>query len=236
MAVLSRRSHGFTLIELLVVIAIIAILAAILFPVFAKARENARKSSCQSNLKQIAMALLQYAQDYDETFINNLVYNPVTEKHDLRWHAVGVQPYVKNSGVLLCPSTRREYGYSQYIGHGWSAANRVPASMATIAKPAQTVICADSFHQCMLPSSWRRPAGSSCGAAYGNVTDACGWKTPDAPHMDGANFAFADGHVKWLKAEFSVYQPGSAAPPVTPTPDFRKYEGGANDSWLTSEK
>ena len=99
--VLSRRSHGFTLIKLLVVIAIIAILAAILFPVFAKARENARKSSCQSDLKQIAMALLQYAQDYDETFINNLVYNPVTEKHDLRWHAVGVSPTSENSGVLL---------------------------------------------------------------------------------------------------------------------------------------
>ena len=147
MAVLSRRSHGFTLIELLVVIAIIAILAAILFPVFAKARENARKSSCQSNLKQIAMALLQYAQDYDETFINNLVYNPVTEKHDLRWHAVGVQPYVKNSGVLLCPSTRREYGYSQTSAMA-GPRHRVPASMATIAGRRRR-LSAPILHRCV---------------------------------------------------------------------------------------
>src|SRR5688572_12972691 len=66
----SKKSPGFTLIELLIVIAIIALLAAILFPVFAKARENARRASCQSNLKQIALGLIQYAQDHDERFPN----------------------------------------------------------------------------------------------------------------------------------------------------------------------
>ncbi len=68
-------SRGFTLIELLVVIAIIAILAAILFPVFARAREKARAASCQSNLKQIATALMMYTQDYDEVLAKNAIYN-----------------------------------------------------------------------------------------------------------------------------------------------------------------
>ncbi|HOQ30130.1 MAG TPA: prepilin-type N-terminal cleavage/methylation domain-containing protein [Armatimonadota bacterium] len=74
---LNRRQAGFTLIELLVVIAIIAILAAILFPVFARARENARKSSCLSNCKQLGMALMQYAHDYDEYVVPYTV-GPVT--------------------------------------------------------------------------------------------------------------------------------------------------------------
>src|SRR5690242_1981973 len=90
------RRAGFTLIELLVVIAIIAILAAILFPVFAQARESARESSCLSNLKQLATAMMMYSQDYDERYpVNgNQVY----------WMDL-LQPYVKNSRVFNCPST-----------------------------------------------------------------------------------------------------------------------------------
>jgi prepilin-type N-terminal cleavage/methylation domain-containing protein/prepilin-type processing-associated H-X9-DG protein len=93
-----RRSRGFTLIELLVVIAIIAILAAILFPVFAQAREKARAISCASNCKQLATSVLMYTQDYDETF-------PMAVQND--WNnswPVLVQPYVKNLGVFRCPS------------------------------------------------------------------------------------------------------------------------------------
>ena len=98
----TRKSHfsAFTLIELLVVIAIIAILAAILFPVFARARENARRSSCSSNLKQIGLGVLQYVQDYDEryppAYSNGQVANTP-------WHAL-VQPYVKSTQVFACPS------------------------------------------------------------------------------------------------------------------------------------
>src|ERR671918_637651 len=92
-----RRSRGFTLIELLVVIAIIAILAAILFPVFAKARESARKSACQNNLKQIGTGLQMYANDYDEKY---MIYNQLPHAH---WGYV-VQPYIKNYGVFRCPS------------------------------------------------------------------------------------------------------------------------------------
>lgn len=95
---------GFTLIELLVVIAIIAILAAILFPVFAKVRDKAREASCSSNLKQLSLAILQYNQDYDETF-------PVGQHDGLEWSnsPIGhwqqtVAPYIKANGVLGCPS------------------------------------------------------------------------------------------------------------------------------------
>ena len=105
--------HGFTLIELLVVIAIIAILAAILFPVFAQAREAARKTSCLSNAKQLGLGCAMYTQDYDETLVqgwngsqpgvlrdNGAVYRPWTP-----W-TKNIQPYVKNLDILMCPDNR----------------------------------------------------------------------------------------------------------------------------------
>ncbi len=95
------KKKGFTLIELLVVIAIIALLAAILFPVFARARENARKSSCSNNLKQIMTGVIQYTQDYDE------MYPPAWDKPDgtnnTMWYQL-VQPYVKSTQIFQCPS------------------------------------------------------------------------------------------------------------------------------------
>ena len=96
--------RGFTLIELLVVIAIIAILAAILFPVFAKAREKARQSSCLSNIKQLGLAELQYAQDYDECF-SPLGYNNSNPADwgQMGW-AVRIEPYAKNVQIFKCPS------------------------------------------------------------------------------------------------------------------------------------
>lgn len=110
-----RTSRGFTLIELLVVIAIIAILAAILFPVFARARENARRASCQSNLKQIGLGLLQYSQDYDEIMVANWNGNngwepstPVAPQK-YKWMDA-IFPYVKSEQIFDCPS------HSQYGG------------------------------------------------------------------------------------------------------------------------
>jgi prepilin-type N-terminal cleavage/methylation domain-containing protein/prepilin-type processing-associated H-X9-DG protein len=110
---ITRRTHGFTLIELLVVIAIIAILAAILFPVFAQARENARRSSCASNLRQVGLAYQQYITDFDETtptVDKTVPVNPpvpvmstaITKKYYATWYVV-MMPYIKNWNVLICP-------------------------------------------------------------------------------------------------------------------------------------
>jgi prepilin-type N-terminal cleavage/methylation domain-containing protein len=96
-----RAHKGFTLIELLVVIAIIAILAAILFPVFAKAREKARQTSCQSNLRQIGLGFVQYTNDYDEKY-------PV----DVNWGAT-IYPYVKSTGVYHCADDTNTASASQ---------------------------------------------------------------------------------------------------------------------------
>jgi len=122
-----KKREGFTLIELLVVIAIIAILAAILFPVFARAREKARTANCQSNLKQQALAVLMYAQDYDETLplaamnvgAGNAVYpDGSTGTYYLWYHPLF--PYIKNVQLWNCPSTSVRYtgGYHPPGGYG----------------------------------------------------------------------------------------------------------------------
>jgi prepilin-type N-terminal cleavage/methylation domain-containing protein len=122
MVCLRRRSGGFTLIELLVVIAIIAILAAILFPVFAQAREKARSASCLSNQKQIALAFSMYSQDYDET------YPPAVDPVTNLWWEQSVTPYIKSGnvgGILTCPSA---------ASRAWAkTGKRIAAKMAMMA-------------------------------------------------------------------------------------------------------
>jgi prepilin-type N-terminal cleavage/methylation domain-containing protein/prepilin-type processing-associated H-X9-DG protein len=123
-----RRSRGFTLIELLVVIAIIAILAAILFPVFAQARDKARQATCLSNIKQLSLGVTMYAQDYDEMLLpratslscgggamyNRYVCDPT--RYVLNWWDI-VLPYTKNNGVYYCPSAA-PFSSSQLQPHG----------------------------------------------------------------------------------------------------------------------
>jgi len=138
----SRKQKGFTLIELLVVIAIIAILAAILFPVFAQAREKARSASCLSNQKQIALAFSMYSQDYDETYpvaVNTLILDP-SSGIGTRWEDA-VRPYIKGGnvgGILTCRSASfGAYAYSMNYalsGKGQASTNR----------PADTILTADA--------------------------------------------------------------------------------------------
>ena len=163
-----QRSRAFTLIELLVVIAIIAILAAILFPVFAQAREKARQASCQSNLKQIGTATMMYVQDYDETYPCGW---GSPDGGRTMWR-IAIQPYVQrygnandvynsqgNFGVFMCPSTPgnsasfgpTSYGYNAFGGftQGWrdlgNGQGDFPgSSMATIHRPADLVMYADA--------------------------------------------------------------------------------------------
>jgi prepilin-type N-terminal cleavage/methylation domain-containing protein len=151
---LSKRQNAFTLIELLVVIAIIAILAAILFPVFARARENARRSSCQSNLKQIGLGVFQYIQDYDEKFLMAVTGN--TTQFPIGW-ADSIQPYLKSTQIYQCPSEPTgpnsdptSQGYTDYwynAALSWdgndTAHYNTPISQAALVSSSLTLMAGD---------------------------------------------------------------------------------------------
>jgi prepilin-type N-terminal cleavage/methylation domain-containing protein/prepilin-type processing-associated H-X9-DG protein len=191
---MSRR--GFTLIELLVVIAIIAILAAILFPVFAKAREKARQASCLSNLKQVAIACQMYREDYDG--VNVRIYFTAT----VRWHQA-VAPYIKNTDLFRCPSAPGLV--DPYSGlpqsYGMNSFNFGPATQdgfwyakddASIPDGSTVIWAADSYD----------PANASNGSYYvgGGATFSQPVVRVAYRHNDGFNAMFYDGHAKWLKS------------------------------------
>jgi prepilin-type N-terminal cleavage/methylation domain-containing protein/prepilin-type processing-associated H-X9-DG protein len=194
---------GFTLIELLVVIAIIAILAAILFPVFAKAREKARQTSCLSNVKQIALGLNMYAQDYDETYPTSWVQNPEPVCCLTLWDLI--QPYVGNAQIRGCPSSKFRYGYNRVAIHAVYCAPVL--RMAQVKFPADLIMIADANadRNCL------GPAGIGCGGTSDlGVANTCCSADPGPspgcragvgdPHNGGANLGFADGHSKWKLA------------------------------------
>ncbi len=181
---------GFTLIELLVVIAIIAILAAILFPVFAKAREKARQSSCQSNLKQLGLAVTQYAQDYDERY-------PLTWGGGFFWRD-NIAPYIKNTQVFYCPSYNTVIGYaSNWRVSNWGSA----VAMATITSVAEVIYTGDT-----VPTNKYTQNSIATGVGTDWIfhapyeTTIYTWQPPHERHNDGANFNFVDGHVKWMRS------------------------------------
>jgi prepilin-type N-terminal cleavage/methylation domain-containing protein len=138
--VLKLTNLGFTLIELLVVIAIIALLAAILFPVFSRARENARRSSCQSNQKQIGLAWVQYAQDYDERMVPVSGNTSINNQKPHDWPR-SMQPYIKNTQILKCPSASRNqegnritsisYSYNASVGLNGKTLAAIPLAAQT---------------------------------------------------------------------------------------------------------
>lgn len=215
-------NNGFTLIELLVVIAIIAILAAILFPVFARARENARRSSCSSNLKQIALGIQMYTQDYDEKLVP--VYNDSNRANFSPQHITGwqflISPYVKSDQLFSCPNEPgidraktngdywlfRAYGLNGYV----SPANDGKA-LAAIASPSETVLLGDNQAQDggTTYGYFALRAPSACtGANWWELKTAAGSDAGKLVqrHFDGANIAYVDGHVKWAKLPGPITQ------------------------------
>ena len=196
----SKARIGFTLIELLVVI---AILAAILFPVFHKVRENARRASCQSNLKQIGIAFTQYTQDADEKF------PCVNSGNSSQGWASAIYPFVKSTGVYKCPDDsiggeKVTYGTNYAIFHGTpvngSNENMNGMSLAQLASPASTVLNYEGngdVHGPSIPNAFSGYASSS-------VTDIAKYHDKDATQSE--NYLACDGHVKYVKIPYiSVY-------------------------------
>ena len=214
---ITKRS-AFTLIELLVVIAIIAILAAILFPVFARARENARKSSCQSNLKQIGLGVMQYAQDYDERMPSTRM--GVNATTNTNWVNL-LQPYVKSYQVFACPSNTRNTQTMQdnngsptpvsYLaprengtgtgGNGAAFGNRgvVGPSLSDFPTVAQTIMVVDSNNTSPDFRLSKDTSASLAGGADANTDNGTGNPYLFVGHLSFMNCLFADGHVKSMK-------------------------------------
>ncbi len=195
--------RGFTLIELLVVIAIIAILAAILFPVFARAREKARQTSCLSNLKQIALAANMYAQDYDETLLRYSFVHPGGTYY--RWEP-HLWPYMQNLQMTSCPSTalNRVSGTPPmaYIGgYGYNYSYLDNRPLGDIDSPAQTVMFCDVGREDTTNSDLRT-------SAHANPPHRLTYQyicRPDFRHNDQCNVNFVDGHAKSMT--FGVFYP-----------------------------
>jgi len=236
---ITRRA--FTLIELLVVIAIISILASILFPVFARARENARKASCLSNLKQMGLAWMMYAQDYDEKALKSGTQDMGMDGTILwdGYHNFNagtsdatqspMYPYMKNTQFTGCPSANSvepdvwgttNYGYNViYIGgyggyvEGWATsvtklpgATLMPASLASITRPAETVLFGDSgYYDTVSGSAKRYPW------LFPPSFKSVWQEDAHALHNGMANVVFADGHAKAEKLYYSFNANPAAA-------------------------
>lgn len=201
---------GFTLIELLVVIAIIAILAAILFPVFAQARDKARQTSCLSNCRQIGVAFMLYAGDYDECL-------PLSTDsgRDVAWPNT-LQPYIKNRQIYRCPNDpstnwdtplagQTVTRFSSYFLNDWLAGTLKYTQLASIDKPASVVYISegflnktgDHFH----PFTWVADPEKTGGPST-STFDATLNQTKElalTQHIGGLNNVYADGHAKWGK-------------------------------------
>jgi len=225
------KHKAFTLIELLVVITIIAVLAAILFPVFARARESARRTSCLSNLKQIGLGALMYSQDYDEKFMLIEVNGQTNsnKSNPFGW-ADALEPYLKSTQIFQCPSEPNgpagpsgDFAISpwthQYTDY-WYNLMVHRKSISSLDNPSLTVLSGDGGSvnngddNSVAAYGYSRYAtgggSSSCGTAsaykkdfeHGDIAGELARIINDGykRHLDGANFAFADGHAKWFKS------------------------------------
>lgn len=199
--------QGFTLIELLVVIAIIAILAAILFPVFGRARENARRTSCQSNLKQLGLGILQYAQDYDEKYPSSAMGYSIPGTGLYRqqtWDTV-TQPYLKSSQIIVCPSdtlsnriTHPIYGDNATRSYtatwqifGALDNNQPPLSLAAVPASSMTVMITERNQE--FNNNWTAYSYTDYLRAGSNTNYGPSVVTR---HLETTNILYCDGHVK----------------------------------------
>jgi prepilin-type processing-associated H-X9-DG protein len=206
-----RQPHGFTLKELFVLYGLLAVLALILWPVFFGAREKAKESSCQSNLKQLTMAILMYAEDYDGTL------PPAVAPSGIGWSRLANR-YVRNDELFRCPEDVERFrkarpldldhpnGFS-YIANG--EAMRSPSAPGlrheTIRNASSVILLAERNR--VIPVSWRLTKATFPAAVAGQ-RHCFPAAVVGLPHYKGANYAFADGHVKWMKLE--AFQKGQA--------------------------
>jgi prepilin-type N-terminal cleavage/methylation domain-containing protein/prepilin-type processing-associated H-X9-DG protein len=224
---------GFTLIELLIVIAIIAILASILFPVFGRARENARRAACMSNLRQIGLAWMQYTQDYDEllplttdnvgganggqgtpgawNFYTVYGSDGVGAKFDMSKSSL--QPYLKSVQIFVCPSDT----VGQESGDSYASNSCVSGDViaGTTLRPGKSLAAFDDTARWML-------LGEEASNTGWDSTDDAYFYLPNnflsIRHLEGSNLTFVDGHVKWFRPEkiFADGYPVGGARPVEP--------------------
>jgi prepilin-type N-terminal cleavage/methylation domain-containing protein/prepilin-type processing-associated H-X9-DG protein len=228
----TKARTGFTLIELLVVIAIIAILAAILFPVFSRARENARRASCMSNMKQIGTAVVMYTQDYDEKLFGNdpTLAPPVDAGNNLpkgfmddaapRNWAKSLMPYTKSLQVYVCPSAvpyssvGSNPAYTEINvadgGNTSYGSNEILSDRALAAIPSPAEIVLIREFRFYTRTAQMRPTRTAI-----NSTDFRQYQHANLEylHFEGANRVFCDGHAKWSKKTrmtFADYGAGGA--------------------------
>lgn len=195
---------AFTLIELLVVIAVIAILAAILFPVFAKAREKARSTSCSSNVKQIMVAVRSYAIDFDSRlppgampYVTSGTTGPILKSPTFSWMDV-IHPYMKSAQLFICPSKSQ----STITSYGWNYRNfgdqmRSPGvgwvtKMSKVSCPADTILVGDAEDYEARNQADNFFLFSQIASDQYNNTGLRAKR-----HNEGANYGYVDGHVKW---------------------------------------
>jgi prepilin-type N-terminal cleavage/methylation domain-containing protein/prepilin-type processing-associated H-X9-DG protein len=214
------RRKAFTLIELLVVIAIIAILAAILFPVFAQAREKARQTTCASNLRQLGLAAMMYSQDYDQRYVpwygDGTSQGAIATGRGLGWSSI-LLPYVKNEQMFSCPSdgikrTDAKAGKRSYTMNGdWYSPDQRGLSRSyttdkgtgpplggysesELEQPASTIMFCDRWSA----GNNLYGQGVSVSASECHLHPSTGHGGLNN-HMDASNFTMADGHTKWMK-------------------------------------
>jgi prepilin-type N-terminal cleavage/methylation domain-containing protein len=213
------RKPAFTLIELLVVIAIIAILAAILFPVFAQARESARQTTCLNNCKQIGLSVAMYTTDWDQTF-------PIQRTDAMKIMAAGgkeityydaLMPYIKNQQVWVDPSGQGDKRLPTMGYHmNGNLITATGLAEAAVAAPANCLLMREFGAGYHAPVSYLRPYRGGCDdtfCANNNFVwrDGLGCVSADkaggrraGPHKDGYNLLCADTHAKWFRPEQAI--------------------------------